>query len=45
MRGPEAGKAFGFGFYHRAKVIPAQCALLLQAGSDGLQLVVRQGFV
>jgi hypothetical protein len=40
MRGPGAGEAFGFGFYHRSKVISAQCALLLQVSSDGLQLVI-----
>jgi len=45
MCGSDAGEAFGLGFYHCPEVISAQGALLLQVGSDGLQLVVREGFV
>lgn len=45
MCGPDAGKAFGLGLYHRAEVISSQSPLLLQVGSDGLQLFVGQGFV
>lgn len=45
MCGPDAGEALGLGFDHCAKVIAAQCPLLLKIGSDGFQVVVGQGFV
>ena len=45
MCGPDAGKAFGLRFYHGAEIISAEGALVLQVGSDRLQLVVREGFV
>ena len=44
MRGPDASETLGLGFDHRAKVIAAQGALLLEIDSNGFQVVVGQGF-
>ena len=41
MRGSGACEAVGFGFDHGAEVVPASCALLLQVGADGFEIVVR----
>lgn len=37
MRGSDAGDALRLGFHHRAKVITAQNALLLEVGANGFQ--------
>ncbi|OOX10410.1 hypothetical protein Xcaj_16300 [Xanthomonas axonopodis pv. cajani] len=45
MRGPDARKAAGLGFDHRAEAVVAQGALLLQMEPDAGEQFVGEGFI